>query len=80
MKSKIEMAHDYAIALLRSNSESMEFDKFIQLCWNYAEATHYSKKMNAYFHFDNGTFIWCDLAKEWKEFLSIGKIEDLEEL
>lgn len=44
------------------------------------DATHYSKKMNAYFHFDNGTFIWCDLANEWKEFLNIGKIEDLEEV
>ena len=43
-------------------------------------ATHYSKKMNAYFCFDNGAFIWCDLAKEWKEFLNIGKIEDLEEV
>ena len=44
------------------------------------DATHYSNKMNAYFHFNNGTFIWCDLANEWKEFLNIGKIEDLEEV
>lgn len=38
MKTKLEMAHEYAIALLRSDSGNMEFDKFIQLCWNYAEA------------------------------------------
>ena len=44
------------------------------------DATHYSKKMNAYFYLNNGTFIWCDLANEWKEFLNIGKIEDLEEV
>lgn len=37
MKTKLEMAHEYAIALLRSDSENMEFDKFIQLCWNYAD-------------------------------------------
>ena len=38
MKTKLEMAHEYAIALINSNSEDMEFDKFIQLCWNYADA------------------------------------------
>ena len=36
MKTKLEIAHDYAIALINSNSE-MAFDKFIQLCWNYAD-------------------------------------------
>lgn len=45
-----------------------------------SEATHYSKKMNAYFCFDNAAFIWCDLKNEWKEFLNIGHIDDLEEL
>ena len=38
MKTKLEMAHEYAIALINSNSENMEFDKFIQLCWKYADA------------------------------------------
>ena len=38
MKTKLEMAHDYAIAPINSNSENMEFDKFIQLCWKYADA------------------------------------------
>ena len=37
MKTKLEMAHDYAIALINSDCE-MQFDKFIQLCWNYADA------------------------------------------
>lgn len=41
------------------------------------EATHYSKKMNAYFCFDNAAFIWCNLKNEWQEFLKIGHIEDL---
>lgn len=31
------MAHEYAIALINSDCE-MQFDKFIQLCWNYADA------------------------------------------
>lgn len=43
-------------------------------------ATHYSKKMDAYFIFDNAAFIWCDLKNEWIEFLAIGKIEDLKEI
>ena len=37
MKTKLEMAHEYAIALINSDCE-MQFDKFIQLCWNYADA------------------------------------------
>ena len=37
MKTKLEMAHEYAIALINSDSE-MQFDKFIRLCWNYADA------------------------------------------
>lgn len=37
MKTKIEMAHEYAIALINSDCE-MQFDKFIRLCWNYADA------------------------------------------
>ena len=37
MKTKLEMAHEYAIALINSDCE-MRFDKFIQLCWNYADA------------------------------------------
>ena len=37
MKTKLEMAHDYAIALINSDSE-IQFDKFIRLCWNYADA------------------------------------------
>ena len=37
MKTKLEMAHEYAIALINSDSE-MQFDKFIQLCWDYADA------------------------------------------
>lgn len=37
MKTKLEMAHDYAIALINSDCE-MQFDKFIRLCWNYADA------------------------------------------
>ena len=32
-----QAAHDYAIALINSGCE-MEFDKFIQLCCNYALA------------------------------------------
>lgn len=44
------------------------------------DATHYSKKMDAYFHIDNAYFIWCDLKNEWLEFVNIGKIEDLEPL
>lgn len=43
-------------------------------------ATHYSKKMDAYFIFDNACFIWCDLKDEWIEFAAIGHIDDLEEL
>ena len=31
------MAHEYAIALINSDCE-MQFDKFIRLCWNYADA------------------------------------------
>ena len=34
---KLKLAHDYAIALINSDCE-MQFDKFIQLCWNYADA------------------------------------------
>ena len=30
MKTKLEMAHEYAIALINSDSE-MQFDKFIRL-------------------------------------------------
>ena len=37
MKTKLEMAHEYAIALINSDCE-MQFDKFIRLCWNYADA------------------------------------------
>ena len=37
MKTKLEMAHEYAIALINSDSE-MQFDKFIRLCWDYADA------------------------------------------
>ena len=37
MKTKLELAHEYAIALINSDCE-MQFDKFIQLCWNYADA------------------------------------------
>ena len=37
MKTKLEMAHEYAIALINSDSE-MQFDKFIRLCWQYADA------------------------------------------
>ena len=37
MKTKLEMAHEYAIALINSDCE-MRFDKFIQPCWNYADA------------------------------------------
>ena len=37
MKTKLEMAHEYAIALINSDCE-MKFDKFIRLCWNYADA------------------------------------------
>ena len=37
MKTKLEMAHEYAIALINSDCE-MQFDKFIRLCWNYAGA------------------------------------------
>lgn len=33
---KLKLAHDYAIALINSDCE-MQFDKFIQLCWNYAD-------------------------------------------
>lgn len=34
---KLKLAHEYAIALINSDCE-MQFDKFIQLCWNYADA------------------------------------------
>lgn len=34
---KLKLAHDYAVALINSDCE-MQFDKFIQLCWNYADA------------------------------------------
>ena len=34
---KLKMAHEYAIALINSDCE-MQFDKFIRLCWNYADA------------------------------------------
>ena len=37
MKTKLEMAHEYAIALINSDCE-MQFDKFIRLCWDYADA------------------------------------------
>ena len=37
MKTKLEMAHEYAIALINSDCE-VQFDKFIRLCWNYADA------------------------------------------
>lgn len=37
MKTKLDMAHEYAIALINSDCE-MQFDKFIRLCWNYADA------------------------------------------
>ena len=37
MKTKLEMAHEYAIALINSDCE-MQFDKFIRLCWKYADA------------------------------------------
>lgn len=37
MKTKLKMAHEYAIALINSDCE-MQFDKFIRLCWNYADA------------------------------------------
>ena len=37
MKTKLEMAHEYAIALINSDCE-MQFDKFIRLCWNYTDA------------------------------------------
>ena len=37
MKTKLEMAHEYAIALINSDSE-MQFDKIIRLCWDYADA------------------------------------------
>ena len=37
MKTKLELAHEYAIALINSDCE-MQFDKFIRLCWNYADA------------------------------------------
>ena len=37
MKTKLEMAHEYAIALINSDCE-MQFDKFIRLCWNYVDA------------------------------------------
>ena len=37
MKTKLEMAHEYAIALINSDCE-MQFDKFIRLCWQYADA------------------------------------------
>ena len=35
--NKLQMAHEYAIALINSDCE-MQFDKFIRLCWNYADA------------------------------------------
>ena len=35
--NKLQMAHEYAIALINSDCE-MRFDKFIRLCWNYADA------------------------------------------
>ena len=35
--NKLDMAHEYAIALINSDCE-MQFDKFIRLCWNYADA------------------------------------------
>ena len=35
--NKLDMAHEYAIALINSDCE-MQFDKFILLCWNYADA------------------------------------------
>jgi len=38
--NKLQMAHEYAIALINSRSENMEFDKFINLCHNYADAMH----------------------------------------
>lgn len=38
--NKLQMAHEYAIALINSGSENMEFDKFINLCHNYADAMH----------------------------------------
>lgn len=44
------------------------------------DATHYSAKMDAYFHFDNAAFIWCDLKEEWLEFTAIGHITDLQEI
>ncbi len=44
------------------------------------DATHYSKSMDAYFHFDNAAFIWCDELERWIEYYAIRCIKDLEEL
>ena len=79
--NKLQMAHEYAIALINSDCE-MQFDKFIQLCWNYADAMQaeadkrvvklpdvfFDTKQNEEWQPDwSQAPAWANYFDEWKE-------------
>ena len=70
MKTKLEMAHEYAIALINSDCE-MQFDKFIQLCWNYADAMQVEADKRGEEEIDK----WSD---ELSNILKLSKFKPLE--